>query len=512
VSSSGTNPPPRYFELLRKIAEGIPDLALLSAILDGAIGSVGAERAFLLRERRGGGFRVILARSFDGDSIPDSPGRISHHAVRRVLETRAPHFVADARRDRRYRTEEGQRTGRPALSILALPLRFRSEGDGCLYLDHRFRPIPVKGAAVEALDLWKVLLDVGIGARERERIIRAGLADGSAGQPSKDREDDGPPPQAPAEVVDLHGYIAASPDTLDLVDAARLLSRSDLPVVIEGETGTGKEILARAIHLASARSQKPFLIVPCGGLPETLLESELFGHVRGAYTGAEEGRAGILIEGDGGTVLLDEVSDMSPRLQQSLLRFLEDGRVRPLGGKEAVRIDIRVISSTHKDLEKLVAEGGFRKDLFYRLRGAVLCVPPLRERREEVLVLAAHLLGVFSRGGGREPPVLDEGARRRLWKYGWPGNVRELENEMRRLAALEIESVVEKDLSPFVRGAGTHGPAGGAIEIGRVVSEAERGAIAAALARSGGNKSRAASLLGITRKALYRRMARYGMI
>jgi transcriptional regulator with PAS, ATPase and Fis domain len=303
---------------------------------------------------------------------------------------------------------------------------------------------------------------------------------------------------------------------LDLIELARRLGPAELPLVVLGETGTGKELLARALHLSSRRAERPFLAVTCGGIPDALLESELFGHARGAFTGAEQEKRGLLLEADGGTLLLDEVGDMSIQMQQKLLRVLEDGRVRPLGQAAAERIDVRIISATHRDLEKLVAEGRFRKDLFYRLRGAVLTLPPLRERREEVLVLAAHFLKRFAPAGREGLIQLGESARRRLSAHGWPGNVRELENEMRRLAELGSERIEEGQLSSFIAG-GRGRPQlvsaiSGGLKIAQVVSDAEKEAIRKALARASGNKSRAALFLGITRKALYRRMARYGMI
>ncbi len=514
MSLFGPLPAQKFLRLLKRVADGMPDRDALAEVLDGAIEAVGAERGFLFRSRRGGGFRVLIGRKHDGGQVRDSMGRISHHAVRKALETGAPHLVANARRDRRYRTEEGQLTRRQPLSILVFPIRIRGQVEAGVYLDHRFQPLPVTGAAIEAADHWRTLLEIGLAARERERLLgrSAPLEASGAPAPPRDRAM-AAVAAAPGASVDFHGLLAASPDMLDLVDAARRLGRSDIPVVIQGETGSGKEVLSRAIHLSSRRAARPFLVVNCGGLPENLLESELFGHVRGAFTGADRDREGLLAQADGGTVLLDEVGDMSQLLQQKLLRFLEDGKVRPVGKKSSLRIDVRVLSSTHRDLEALTEAGSFRKDLFFRLRGAVLVLPPLRERREEVLPLAERFLADFTRAEGGGPPALEDGARDRLVRYPWPGNVRELANEMRRLSALGIRRIEARDLSPFLRG--SRGPAGAGglpsgMSIARIVSEAERGAIARALASSGGNKSRAAGLLGITRKALYRRMARYG--
>ena len=206
---------------------------------------------------------------------------------------------------------------------------------------------------------------------------------------------------------------------------------------------------------------------------------------------------------------------MSPQMQKKMLRVLEDGKVRPLGKKSAVKVDVRILSSTQHDLENLVEAGRFRKDLFYRLRGSVLFLPPLRERREEILILAERFLEKFARLEKRDPPRLKNSARRRLVHYLWPGNVRELENEMRHLVGLAIPSLAEQHLSSFIlNGAGPTvrgDPDSSDLKISQVVSEAEQSAIKKALQQTGGNKSQAARVLGITRKALYRRMERYGL-
>jgi len=482
---------------------------------------VGAERGFLFRIRIDGGFRVLLARNHDGDSIPRPDGQISHYAVRRALDSGAPQMIQNARRDRRYWTVEGQRTRRQPVSILVLPIRLQGNLEAGLYFDHRFQSLGDPQGVLIAADCWRALMETGFQARERERLLARYSRQEKNKLEQPVNRNPPPAPEAnpallePVKSVEFHGLVAANPDMLDLIDDSRQLGSSDLPVVIQGETGTGKEVLARAIHRSSVRSAKPFVVVPCGGMPESLLESELFGHARGAFTGAEEKREGLLVQADGGTVLLDEVGDMSPQMQLKLLRVLEDGRVRPLGEKRFRKIDVRIISSTHRNLEKLVTQGRFRKDLYYRLRGAVFSLPSLRERREEILLLSNRFLERMAGSRGTRPPVISEGARKRLLRYTWPGNVRELENEMQRIFDLGISPIQEKHLSSFLRRPARpsiHQATGpGDLEIARIVSEAEQGAIAKALARAGGNKSLAANLLGITRKALYRRMARYGM-
>jgi DNA-binding NtrC family response regulator len=283
---------------------------------------------------------------------------------------------------------------------------------------------------------------------------------------------------------------------------------------VYGETGTGKGLLARAVHLASGRRDQQFLVVSCGALPETLVESELLGHVRGAFTGADLAREGLFVQADGGTLFLDEVGDLTVDMQKKLLRVLEEGEVRPLGAKSARRVDVRLICSAGEDLENLVRLGRFRRDLYFRLKGIVLHLAPLRERREDVLPLAEHFLELHTKETGKRRPELSREVKVRLLGHGWPGNVRELENEMRRVVALGKEPLGPGDLKlgPEKGSMALALADGGRTSLDEVVHFAERQAVLAALQRTAGNKSQAASELGITRKALYRRLAKYGIV
>ena len=269
-------------------------------------------------------------------------------------------------------------------------------------------------------------------------------------------------------------------------------------ILVTGESGTGKELVARAIHFNSPRRDRPFVALNCGALPETLLESELFGHTRGAFTGAVANKKGLIELADRGTVLLDEIAEMTPMVQVKLLRVLQERRFRRLGGLDEVETDIRLIAATNQDLSKAVAENRFREDLFYRINVIPIHLPPLRERREDIALLADHFLGRYrDQMGKREAMAL-------LERYRWPGNIRELENVIERAVALEQTPVILPDsLSPVVRG-GTPGP-GGAIDLPDTgfhleehVQQIERGYITEALRRAGGVQSRAAEILGMT--------------
>jgi DNA-binding NtrC family response regulator len=276
-------------------------------------------------------------------------------------------------------------------------------------------------------------------------------------------------------------------------------------VLITGESGTGKELVARGIHYAGPRARAPFVPINCGGIPESLLESELFGHVKGAFTGATESRAGFFQIADGGTVFLDEISETSLAMQVKLLRVLQDGEIRMVGGTQQLNVDVRIIAATNKELLNLVRRQMFREDLYFRINVLNIDVPPLRERDDDVLVLAQHFVRKCSEELGREAPRFSDGVLEMLRRYHWPGNVRELENVIHRLVVMsEGESVDIPDLPSVMRFSVPRG-------IGRQCSLAEVEAehIHSVLASVDGNKTRAAEILGIDRKTLREKMKRY---
>ncbi len=280
---------------------------------------------------------------------------------------------------------------------------------------------------------------------------------------------------------------------------------SDATVLLEGETGTGKELVAGLIHQAGARRDHPMIVVDCGSLPASLLEAELFGAVRGAYTGADRDRRGLFEAADGGTVFLDEIGEMELSFQQRLLRFLQEREIRPLGSSAARKVDVRVIAATNRDLRQFVSEKKFREDLWYRLQVATLRLAPLRERKEDIPVLIGHFLASLRARSGRQVRLSDA-ALAAAREYSWPGNVRQLQNLLERLAILHPGPVVEQStlletlaaLDPAT--ASPAGPAGGSL------SSVEEDHIRKVLEATHGNKSRAAEILGIERKTLYRKL------
>jgi two-component system, NtrC family, response regulator PilR len=275
-------------------------------------------------------------------------------------------------------------------------------------------------------------------------------------------------------------------------------------ILVTGESGTGKELVARAIHFNSPRRDRPFVALNCGALPETLLESELFGHVRGAFTGAATNKKGLIELADRGTVFLDEIAEMTPMVQVKLLRVLQDRRFRRLGGLDEIEADIRIIAATNQDLSKMVAENRFREDLFYRINVIPIHLPPLRERREDIPLLADHFLGRYRQQMGKQVTGISGEAMALLEAYHWPGNIRELENVIERAVALEQTPIILPDsLSPVVRGASSR--PGASIELPDAgfqleehIQKLERDYITEALRRAGGVQSRAAEILGMS--------------
>jgi two-component system response regulator HydG len=305
--------------------------------------------------------------------------------------------------------------------------------------------------------------------------------------------------------------LGESPALAQLREQLARFAESDAVVLITGETGSGKELVARALHRRSARRDGPFLALNCAALPETLLESELFGHERGAFTDARSARAGLLVQADRGTLFLDEIGDLPLPLQPKLLRALQERRVRPLGAAEERPFDARIVAATNRDLESAVEEGRFRQDLLFRLDVLRLEVPPLRARGRDVLLLAQHFLRRCAERSGKPLLGLSRGAAEKLVDYAWPGNVRELENCIERAAALaDHAEIIVEDLPERIRSyARTHVLVPGEDPSELVPMEVvERRYIARVMELLGGNKTAAARVLGFDRKTLYRKLER----
>jgi len=370
--------------------------------------------------------------------------------------------------------------------------------------------------AVEAMQLGAI--DFINKPAQRERLVtsvRNALALRELREEVGRLRQEGSPHYSFADIVEI------SPSLREVVTLARKAAGSEIPVLITGESGVGKEVFARAIHSESARHDKPFVSVNCGALPEHLVESALFGHEKGAFTGATSKSAGKCREADGGVLFLDEVGELKLDAQVKLLRMLQQGEIEPVGASRPVKVDVRVISATNRSLEQMVARGQFREDLYYRLHGLPLPIPSLRERRKDIASLAEHMLARIADHERRKPLHLTEEAKAWLQSYSWPGNVRELQHVLARAMLLAEGDMIEAgDLARWVKGRATmagklpqeqHATT---IVIERpdgqlkTLAEIEQEVIEAALARHGAHIGRAAAALGIGQSTLYKRMRR----
>ena len=492
--------------LNRALAKADDLKAMLSTLLDEAITLFGAERAFLVA---GDGdenkLAVEVARSLDREAVKNAERKISRTIVAQCLRERTGVFVADAR--------EGDFSAIQSVadlklrSVLCMPLLVADVCLGCIYLDHRFQSAAFSGEDVPwlqafadqaaiAVRLHRLLDDhraaAVVLAREKTELERRVAAQAT-------------------ELVDLreqyrredlaHPYPEILGDAPALLRALHLLDRvvdGAFPVLLQGESGVGKELFARAVHRFGSRRGGPWVAVNVAAINENLLESELFGHVRGAFTGADRDRKGLLREASGGVLFLDEVSELSLEVQAKLLRFFEEGVVRPVGGEAAARVDLRIVAACNRSLPDAVAAGTFRQDLMYRLAVVTIEVPALRDRLSDVPMLVERFLADAA-AAGRAPRQITNACLEALRRRIWPGNVRQLRNEVLRLDALARGTVIDVDLltpeAPAPAGHETFN-----------LETLERRAITDALQRTNGNKAEAARLLGISRRSLYNKL------
>jgi two-component system response regulator HydG len=320
------------------------------------------------------------------------------------------------------------------------------------------------------------------------------------------------------EKFDRQNIIGQSAAMLKLLEIVEQVAATEATILITGDSGTGKEMIANAVHANSKRKQAPFIKINCAALTETLLESELFGHEKGAFTGADRRREGKFLQADSGSIFLDEVSEMSPAMQVKLLRVLQERELTRVGGSDVVKVDVRVIAASNKDLKKEIQMGRFREDLFYRLNVVALAMPPLRERKEDIPLLAQHFLRGFAAKNSKNVTGFSSGAMHKLVEYPWPGNVRELMNAVERAVVLSRTDFVDADELMFLtaddgdsNNRGRSGPAAQAAGAsGNLpLTEVEKRSILEALDVCGGNKSEAARRLGITRKTLRKKLTKY---
>jgi transcriptional regulator with GAF, ATPase, and Fis domain len=483
------------YEMIRALnSETDPD-ALLEAILDMALRAVAAERGMiLLRRSASDPFSVRLVRNLEEETERDAE-RYSGRIVEQAEAGRSI-LALDAGQDERFRDLRSVSTY-GIRSLMCVPLRSRGTIVGTVYLDSRR-----EGTLFDQDDLRFI----------EAFADHAALALENARERAELESENRRLREVAEDRLRFGNLIGRSPAMQEVFRLIERVAASDLPVLIQGESGTGKELVARAVHFNGPRKRKVFLSENCAAIPETLLESELFGHVKGAFTGADRERAGLFEQAHGGALFLDEVGDMSAGMQARLLRALQEGEIRRVGADRSIRVDVRVIAATHRDLAAEAAAGRFREDLLYRLQVLAIQLPPLRERPEDIPLLIDHLLERIAGERGRPAPPMEREAREALERYEWPGNVRQLENTLQRLVLLAGEAPItraelERDAAFRPLLARTGGAEGQVFSLDDGVREQLRQALKAA----GGNRERAARMLGISRATIYRKIKQLGL-
>jgi Nif-specific regulatory protein len=434
----------------------------------------------------------------ESEAIP-----ITRSVFRKVVSERAAVLAADAKREV---GESASLMAAQILSTIGVPLWIGDEIIGVLQVDNRastglFKERDLDILAVLAQTTSQAFRNAWLYQRVKLREERAR----SENEYLKERD----------KSQRFGGIIGESPSMKRVFDQLKKVVDTRVTVLIEGETGTGKELVASAVHHWSNRRDKLFVATNCAAMPENLLESELFGHKKGAFTGATEDKKGLFLIADGGTLFLDEVGEMPLPLQAKLLRVLQEGEIRPVGSNVTKKVDVRIVAATNRDLEKEVAEGRFREDLYYRLKVFPLRIPPLRERREDIPLLAGHFLGTYANEFGREVGGFSQQAMELLQSYAWPGNVRELENEVQRL-------VIQLDDGEFVQPEHVSGrirqvenvidrvrPDKGTLK--EMMEQVEKWVLLEALREHDNNKTATAKSLGITREGLHKKLKNYGL-
>ncbi|MEZ6194423.1 MAG: sigma 54-interacting transcriptional regulator [Planctomycetota bacterium] len=489
---------------------------LLNLIIDKAIVLTGAERGFLILVGRDEmEFRV--ARNFERKAISAPEFAISWSIATQVSTSGEAVLCVNAAEDDRFGAEESV-LSLGLRSVMCVPFKVKRRVLGVLYLDNRLH----KGAFSRTdFGILQMLADQAAVSLENARLYREVIDQKTALEDMNRRlhlevEEQGSRLRAaaaergaPASIDEI--LIGDSTPIRDLKALIEKVAGSDLPVLISGPSGVGKEVVARCIHLASPRSRRPMVAENCCAIPESLLESELFGYEKGAFTGAAAARRGLLETANGSTLFLDEIGDMSLALQTKLLRVLQEREVRRIGGDKPAEIDIRLITATNRDLAQLIEKGHFREDLFYRIKVVSIDVPALRDRREDVPLLVDHFLERFARETRTPRKRLTPAALEMLKAYGWPGNVRELENELRSMASFGGEEIGRDDVPSHIRDEVEMlvGEESNFHDLNELVESIETREIEKALRRAKGNKTKAAKLLGISRFALQRKLDKY---
>jgi serine/threonine-protein kinase PknK len=538
----------RIFEITRELAMEHDITRLLSRVTDHAIALLGAERGFVVLAKEDGELEAHAARDRKGELAKDPHVQFSRSVAEKVVKTGEAVIATSARDDSRL----AQAVSVHQLmiqSIACVPIRGAppiGRTIGALYLETRLRPgarfeeeLPTLAAfadqAAIAIENARLLSENHERAEELARAnVELAAAHGKLSeilgrrteQLAATRRD---LKEMRAELRGHFGYaglVGTSAPMRKLYALIERIKDTDVPVLITGESGTGKEVVAKAVHGSGSRAKGAFLGVNCGAIPANLLESELFGHVRGAFTGAERDRKGLFREAEGGTLLLDEIGEMPQKMQASLLRVLQESAVRPVGGAKEEKVDVRVIAATNRDLAQMVADGTFREDLYYRLHVVEMHVPPLRQRSEDIPPLMDHFLTLFAARYRRERKSVEREALRRLCAHDWPGNVRQLEHVLLNawlmgegselvLEDFELPEITLRAATPAAVRASvrpSNRPASPAVRSKEEFKDSERERILGALAACNWNRVQAARMIGVPRRTFYRRLKEFGIL
>ncbi len=500
---------------------------VLETIIDTVIELCDAERGFLLLKDEQGDLTVKIARNIDAQSLDRPEFELSRSIARQVAAGGVPIVTVDANIDDRFRAALSV-SDLHLRSVLAAPLAVKGRVVGVIYVDHRLRrgafsdddvalvlDFAEQGAL--AIENARILSEL----RRRERQIEAlnsRLQTELAARTSElsDLREEAKLGRASASVrYDYQRIIGKTPRMVELFQLLDRVTDTALPVVLQGESGTGKELVARAIHVNGPRRDRPFVSENCAAIPESLLESTLFGYTRGAFTGAERDTRGLFSIADGGTLFLDEVGEMSLGMQAKILRVLQEGELRRVGSERGEKVDVRIITATNRDLQQLVSQKKFRQDLYYRLAVVRVELPPLRERKEDIPLLVEHFSRRQAEIAKKPVPMVDPAAMAKLMAHRWVGNVRELENEITRATAFAGDRITVADLSPELAASfddALETVAGQDLRIKPRVQRLERALVREALGQHEGNQTRAAEALGLSRFGLQKKLQRYKMV
>jgi Nif-specific regulatory protein len=463
---------------------------LLEKVMDLAMDALKSERGFILLITQGKktNFEVVTARKISKESISDIPS-LSKSAVTYVLEKGEPVLSYDALEDKRFVGAKSIQIEK-IHSIACVPLKVEDEIIGAIYMDNRSGVGKFNKESLNFLTTFAQQASVAINNAQVYKGLQAENAI------LRERVKNSLP---------FPEIVGESKEIYKVFDTIQRIANSEATVLIEGESGTGKELVARAIHNYSARRSKPFIPIFCGSLSETLLESELFGHKKGSFTGAIENKTGLFEEANGGTFFLDEIGDVSKNLQAKLLRVLQEGEIKRVGDNRIYKIDIRIIAATNKNMLDLVKNDKFREDLFYRLNVINMVMPSLRDRKEDVTLLAEHFLKIYSDKNKKNMKGISQKVMNELSHYDWPGNIRELENTIERAVIMSKGQYIEcEDLQLSDNRKESN-------DVGKSLKDFQKNFVLSTLKVYEGNRTKCAEVLNVSRRWLQYQLKQWGI-